>query len=108
MTAEALPITRTCPYAPPAEHVRLREEEPVARVTLPSGATAWAVSRLEDIRTMLTDPRFSSDRLHPNFPLFITGERPTGGAFRRSLITMDPPDHGPARRAVVGEFTVKR
>jgi cytochrome P450 len=107
MTASVLPITRTCPYAPPAEHVRLREEEPVARVTLPSGATAWALSRLEDIRTMLTDPRFSSDRRHPGFPLFFSGQRPTN-TLGRSLIGLDPPEHGPARRAVVGEFTVKR
>jgi cytochrome P450 len=108
MTATVLPTTRSCPYAPPEEHVRLREEEPVARVTLPSGSTAWAVSRLEDIRAMLTDPRFSSDRLHPGFPLFFAGQRPAIGKFRPSLIGMDPPEHGPARRAVVGEFTVRR
>ncbi|GIH20648.1 cytochrome P450 [Rugosimonospora africana] len=102
-----LPVVRTCPYQPPAEHVRLRESEPVARVTLPSGSSVWALSRLEDIRTMLTDPRFSSDRQHPGFPQFFSGQRPTG-KFGRSLIGMDPPEHGPARRAVVGEFTVRR
>ena len=107
MTASVLPTTRSCPYAPPEEHVRLRNEEPIARVTLPSGATAWALTRLEDIRTMLTDPRFSSDRQNPGFPLFFAG-RPTNGPFRRVLIGMDPPEHGPARRAVVGEFTVRR
>jgi cytochrome P450 len=108
MTASTLPVVRTCPYAPPAEHVRLREEEPVARVTLPSGLEVWAVSRLDDIRALLTDPRFSSDRRHPGFPLLISGQRQAVSDFRPSLIGMDPPEHGPARRGVVGEFTVKR
>ncbi|HEV7964716.1 MAG TPA: cytochrome P450 [Actinoplanes sp.] len=108
MTASpVLPITRTCPYSPPAEHVRLREQEPVARVTLPSGSEVWALSRLEDIRTMLADPRFSSDRLHENFPTFTPGARPARLG-KPSMISLDPPEHGPARRAVLGEFTVKR
>ena len=108
MTATALPITRSCPFAPPPEHVRLREEEPVARVVLPNGSESWALTRLEDVRTMLSDPRFSSDRRHPNFPLLTPGQRPLLRNFRPSLVGMDPPEHGPARRAVVGEFTVKR
>ncbi|WP_373308708.1 cytochrome P450 [Amycolatopsis bartoniae] len=102
-----LPITRSCPYAPPEEHRRLREEAPISRVTLPSGREAWALTRLEDVRTMLTDPRFSSDRQNPGFPLLVDGQRRVTN-FRASLISMDPPEHGPARRAVVGEFTVKR
>jgi cytochrome P450 len=106
-TVETLPITRSCPYAPPEEHVRLREEAPIAKVRLPSGSEAWALARHEHIRTMLTDPRFSSDRSNPNFPLLQAV--PRGRIrFRASLISMDPPEHGPARRAVVGEFTVKR
>lgn len=109
MTAQpsaALPITRGCPYAPPEEHRRLREEAPISRVTLPSGMTAWVLTRHEDIRAMLTDPRFSSDRRDPNFPL-LDGKR-LNTSFTPSLLGMDPPEHGPARRAVVGEFTVKR
>ncbi|MEV4754808.1 cytochrome P450 [Micromonospora sp. NPDC049559] len=108
MTASpVLSIKRTCPYAPPQEHVQLQQEEPVARVTLPDGSQAWALSRLEDIRTMLTDPRFSSDRQRPEFPLLTPGPR-IAVPGRPSLIGLDPPEHGEARRAVVGEFTVKR
>ena len=104
-----LPIARTCPYAPHAEHLRLREEAPISRVSLPSGAEVWALTRHEDIRAMLTDPRFSSDRTNPSFPLLTPGQRQAGRqGFKTMLISMDPPEHGPARRAVVGEFTVKR
>jgi cytochrome P450 len=100
-------MPRTCPFSPPAQYEELREQAPVCRVMLPSGDVAWALSRHEDIRAMLCDPRFSSDRSHPRFPLLI-GVRPARNDFRFSLIAMDPPEHGPARRAVVGEFTVKR
>lgn len=110
MTADAIPalaITRTCPYAPPAQHQQLRKEAPIAKVKLPSGATAWAVSRHEDIRTVLSDPRFSSSRRNPGFP-HLTAERPPSFTPRPLLLEMDGQEHTSARRAVVGEFSVKR
>lgn len=105
--APELAVTRQCPYAPHAEHVQLREKEPVSRVTMPDGHEAWAVTRHEDVRAVLADPRFSPNRAHPNFPSLLKS-RPVQDDFKPSLISMDPPEHGPARRAVVGEFTVKR
>jgi len=110
MTADAvptLPITRTCPYAPPAEHRRLREESPLAKVKLPTGATAWVATRHEDIRAILSDPRFSSNRRHPNFPR-LREEPPPDNALKPLLLELDQPEHTAARRAVIGEFTVKR
>ncbi|WP_031467543.1 cytochrome P450 [Sciscionella sediminilitoris] len=106
MTELTFPRKRTCPFSPPPEYADLRAETPVTRVRL-FGRSVWAATRHEDIRAMLTDPRFSSDRNHPNFPFQqrITEDMKP---IRISLIGMDPPQHGPARRAVVGEFTVKR
>lgn len=103
-----LPAARTCPFSPPAEYQNLREEAPITRVALPGGTTAWALSRHEDVRTMLADPRFSSDRANPQFPAMVEGLQRIAAGFRLSLISMDAPEHGPARRAVVGEFTVRR
>jgi cytochrome P450 len=108
-TTTTLPMERTCPFSPPPDYQRLREESPISRVGLPSGQTAWALTRLEDIREMLTSPHFSSDRQNPGFPMMVA--RPVNRPdkpFRPSLIAMDPPEHGQARRDVVGEFTVKR
>lgn len=103
--APELPVARTCPYAPHAGHVRLRAEAPFSRVTLPSGQEAWAVTRHEDVRAVLSDARFSPNRAHPNFPSLL---KTPGKLTNKTLVSMDPPEHGPARRAVVGEFTVRR
>lgn len=103
------PMTRTCPFAPPPAYEEIREEDPVSRVRLPDGGWAWAVTRHEDVRTVLNDRRFSAHRQHPDFPQLVKGEaasrRPDAERF---LIEMDAPEHGPARRAVLGEFTVRR
>ncbi|MBB5855009.1 cytochrome P450 [Amycolatopsis umgeniensis] len=108
-TTATLPLVRKCPFSPPPEYDRLRTENPVSRVGLPSGQTAWALTRLEDIREMLSSPHFSSDRLDPAFPLMVARQiRREDKPFRPSLISMDPPEHSRARRDVVGEFTVKR
>ncbi len=96
---------RACPFHGDAS---MTEPGPMTRVTLLDGQEVWAASRHADVRAVLTDPAFSSDRANPNFPV------PSGRRLRRetkvkpSLIMMDPPEHGPARRAVLGEFTVKR
>jgi cytochrome P450 len=98
---------RTCPFQGDAS---VTEPGPVTKVTLPkSGQEVWAVSRHADIRSVLTDPAFSSNRANPNFPL-PSGRRiqRKKGAFKPTLLMLDPPEHGPARRAVLGEFTVKR
>jgi cytochrome P450 len=110
MTADSIPtlaVARTCPYAPPAQHRELRQESPIAQVKLPSGATAWAITRHEDIRTVLSDPRFSPSRRHPGFPSLALN-RPPPTDTKPLLLEMEPPEHVPARRAVVGEFMVKR
>lgn len=58
--APAYPFRPTKPLQPPSEHARLRASEPVARVTLPSGDPAWVVTRYQDVRLALTDPRLSA------------------------------------------------
>ncbi|MGN9844895.1 cytochrome P450 [Nonomuraea sp. H19] len=108
--AVTLETARSCPFAPPEQHLRLLREQPVAKITLPTGSDAWVAARYEDIRTVLSDPRFSADRRHPSVPRLT--EDSAGGMAEsplpKMMLEMDPPEHGPARRAVVGEFTVRR
>jgi len=96
---------RVCPFHGDASTT---EPGPMTRVTLRSGQEVWAASRHTDIRAVLTDPAFSSDRAHPNFPLADGRRVQRGQGLKPSLVMMDPPEHGPARRLVLGEFTVKR
>ncbi|WP_329071378.1 cytochrome P450 [Amycolatopsis sp. NBC_01480] len=108
-TMEELPIARSSPFAPPDEYTATREQDPIHRVRIPDGKQAWVVSRHEDVRAVLNDPRFSADRFNPAFPALVKG----GQVLRRSesertMLAMDAPQHGPARKAVLGEFTVKR
>ncbi|WP_328606366.1 cytochrome P450 [Amycolatopsis sp. NBC_00345] len=103
------PLSRTNPFGPPEAYTQIREEQPITRVRVPDGKHVWLVTRHEDVRAVLNDRRFSSDRFSDNFPILVKG----GNVFRRneserSLISMDAPQHGPARKAVLGEFTVKR
>jgi cytochrome P450 len=105
------PLRRACPFDPPAQYATLRAEQPVTRVRVPDGQLAWLVTRYEDVRRLLTDPRVSADRGHPNLPLTepVTPQgRQAIAAVARSLIGLDPPEHGKRRRMLVTEFTVRR
>ncbi|MEU9829788.1 cytochrome P450 [Micromonospora chersina] len=105
------PMQRRCPFDPPAEYERLRAQEPVTKVRVPTGQIAWLVTRYEDVRRLLTDPRVSADRWHPNMPLTedVTPQtRRNIAAFGESLIGLDQPEHGPRRRMLITEFTVRR
>ncbi|SDY69509.1 Cytochrome P450 [Amycolatopsis xylanica] len=103
------PLARECPFSPPKEYKEIRESEPISKVSLPDGTWAWAITRHEDVRAALSDPRFSADRTNPNFPMLIKGQRQNQNPdFEKTMLSMDAPEHGPARRAVLGEFTVRR
>ncbi|MFF7725383.1 cytochrome P450 [Streptomyces sp. NPDC008001] len=106
-SAPAFPFPRTCPYRLPAEYAGLRESEPVSRVTLPTGKPAWILTRYDDVRKALNDPRLSSDRGNPDFPMLVEIAHSEKDS-TLSLAGMDAPRHTRARRAVVGEFTYRR
>ncbi|MER0444048.1 cytochrome P450 [Streptomyces sp. Edi4] len=106
--APAFPADRTCPYQLPATYRQLRDAPDSLRpVTLYDGRRAWVVTKHETARALLADPRLSSDRTHDDFP----ATSPRFKAIRQNrqaFIGMDPPEHGPRRRMMISEFTVKR
>ncbi len=75
------------------------------RVTLADGSGHWMVSRYEDVRTVLSDPRFSADDQNPGFPR-TTPLPPFPGGL--SFLRMDPPRHSVLRRVLTPRFTVRR
>src|SRR3954471_14238102 len=64
----------------------IRETEPVCRVSLPYGEDAWLVSRYEDVRTVLSDPRFSrAETVVRDVPRTHEQKVPGG------IVDLDPP-----------------
>ncbi|EST35784.1 cytochrome P450 [Streptomyces roseochromogenus] len=103
----AFPQDRTCPYHPPTGYQPLRDERPLSRITLFDGREVWAVTAHAAARALLSDPRLSSNRTHPGFP--VPTERFAGIRDRRvALIGVDDPEHNRQRRMMIPSFTVKR
>jgi len=103
----AFPQDRTCPYHPPTAYDPLRDGRPLARITLYDGRPAWLVTGHAVARTLLTDPRLSSDRTRPDFP--APTERFAGTQNRRvALLGFDDPQHHAQRRMMVPSFTLRR
>ncbi|MEW2395139.1 cytochrome P450 [Streptomyces sp. NPDC046862] len=101
-----VPIIRSCPYAPPEEYRTLREADTPTPGRLYNGQPVWFVTRYDQARAVLGDPRFSSDITHPGYPIYA--ELLEGFRAFPLLNTMDPPQHSAQRRAVVSEFTLRR
>ncbi|KAB8181855.1 cytochrome P450 [Nonomuraea phyllanthi] len=105
-----LPVERSCPFAPPAAYEQLREQAPINRIRLKSGGEAWWVSGHEEARTVLADPRFSSDKRKEGFPLY-TLDAATLQQLRSQpplMLGVDGAEHSATRRPVISEFTVRR
>jgi cytochrome P450 len=104
-----LPRDRSCPYQPPDAYAQLRTEEPAARLRLLDGTEGWLLTRYEDVRAMLSDPRFSSKgRVLGATIRKVTPELAKRVADRPSLLNMDPPEHTRMRRLLTGQFSVRR
>jgi cytochrome P450 len=105
----SLPTRRSSPFDPPPDYRRLREEEPVSRLAFPDGKVGWLLTRHQDVRALLADDRFSSDRRRVSSPVRRFPIRPDTPAVRAgSLIGMDPPEHTRYRRMLTRYFTVRR
>ncbi|WP_043725942.1 cytochrome P450 [Kutzneria sp. 744] len=102
-----LPRAAGCPFDPPPALREMQQEGPVARVRLADGSTPWLVTRYDEQRAVLADPRVSADIDRPGYPL--GAPRPPGAAGSGlGFIMMDDPEHARLRRMVTGSFAIKR
>jgi hypothetical protein len=101
------PRDRQHPFDPPPEIQRRQREEPVSRVRIWTGDEAWLITRYEDGRAVLSDPRFSANPWRPGFPEKSIAYAETLGK-DRNIRALDNPEHGPMKRMIIGDFTVKR
>jgi cytochrome P450 len=102
------PLPRTCPFSNPPQYETLRDEQPIASFPLPTGAgTGWLVTKHDHVQKILLDPRVTSDRTKPSYPV---GPIPPEMVkeLDMSLVWMDPPIHTKRRGMLIPEFTVKR
>lgn len=104
-----LPLTRSCPFDPPLELTRLREQRPVSRMTYPDGHEGWLVTGYEQARAILADRRFSSRReLIRHLPIPTQLSVDDAPTMPGALTQLDPPEHTHYRRLLTGQFTVRR
>ncbi|MFF5478703.1 cytochrome P450 [Streptomyces sp. NPDC012935] len=85
---------------------RLRDTAPVHRIAGPDGSPAWLVTRYDDVREALADPRLSLDKRHAAPGTYRGLALPP--ALDANLLNMDPPDHSRIRRLVGRAFTPRR
>ncbi len=85
----------------PPEYVDLFRTQPTRDVELPDGTPAIAVTRQCDVRTVLSDDRFSRAQFHMR-TIWAGSDLPL------ALASSDPPIHTLRRRAIQGWFTTRR
>jgi cytochrome P450 len=97
---------------PHAVYRALREERPVVRARTPAGLSVWLVTRYDDARKALADPRLSKDSTR--FAALL--DRHTVAPERRvafaqelahHMLSSDPPDHTRLRKLVSRAFTAR-
>jgi len=100
---------QVCPYP---QYARMREECPVPQVRRATGLEPFLITRYEDAKAALADPRLAKNPETARAALeaaglgryyFNAGE---GLAF--NMLTSDPPSHTRLRRMVAAEFTPRR
>ncbi|MFE7614703.1 cytochrome P450 [Streptomyces sp. NPDC057496] len=97
---------------------RLREEGPVIRGQFLDGSPAWYVTRMEDVRSVLRDPRFVVNVASvPDLPVVDPHEKLVESMgfpaelvkyLAKNVLSSDPPDHTRLRRLVSRTFTGRR
>ncbi len=99
------PLPAPGTMGPPEEYARLRADCPVARVSMPLGATAWYVTRYDDVRDLIADPRLVRPTINewPTRP----GEPTDHGPALTTMAELDGPRHAALRTAVGPAFSAR-
>ncbi|MGH3438337.1 MAG: cytochrome P450 [Sciscionella sp.] len=91
------------PLDEPAYFGELREECPISQVGVGPEHVAWLFTQYGDVKTILSDTRFSSSPVTPGFPLHgVPGsDNPVAVS---TMIRSDPPEHLRLRRMITKDF----
>jgi cytochrome P450 len=93
-------------------YARLRVERPVARARTPAGLPVWVVTRFDDARQALGDPRLAKDargfaRVLARHPVPPDRRAVFAQELGRHMLSSDPPDHTRLRKLVGRAFTMR-
>jgi cytochrome P450 len=103
------PFDQPTALEPPAQWAEFRAQCPVGRVTLASGDEAALITRYDDVKHVLSDPRFT--RPKPGDNAARVADTESGGVFNSEMATVIP-QHGEGHlnwRRMIGKwFTAKR
>jgi cytochrome P450 len=101
------PLSAPAALEAPPEWAELRQKCPVARVKLPSGDEAALVTRYDDVKSVLADPRFTRDLNAPGAARIIDTE--SGGLFNSPVGRILAAEGHERWRRMVGKwFTARR
>lgn len=92
---------------------RLRGQAPAHRAVTALGMNVWIVTRYEEARAALTDPRLSKDAetgqaLFAKHATDPTARREFADGLLKHMLSADPPDHTRLRKLVGRAFTARR
>ena len=96
------PRDHGCPLKPPASFAEWRAADGL-QLALWRGEPAWVISKYEDIRAALLDPRLSAETLPDALKLMGTDDN-VPVVFAR----IDDPEHNRLRRMMTRDFTFRR
>ncbi|MEU1393123.1 MULTISPECIES: cytochrome P450 [unclassified Nonomuraea] len=94
-------------------YARLRQQGPVTPTATSQGVKVWLITRHEDVKAAMTDPRISK-AFRDNPQVFLANEleggdsRGAAAVAPDNMLFSDPPDHARLRRIVVKAFTAGR
>lgn len=94
-----------------ATYARVREGAGVLRCRHVDGSAVWLVTRYDDVRAVLSDPRFASDSArHGRGGMAAVSGMPEDVAryLDGNMLDRDPPEHSRLRRLVARVFTARR
>jgi cytochrome P450 len=98
------PLPGSSYLGPDPEYARLRITQPVVRMNLDDDRQVWMVTRYEDVREALADPRLSrADAVKDVRPFRGMSQAPP-----ETIISVDPPQHTRLRTLMTKVFTVPR
>ena len=90
-----------CPLAPPAEFASWREADGLQRAVW-QGKPVWMISRYQDIKAALVDPRLSANTMAYDV------EIPNAQSVPQIFPRLDDPEHNRLRRMMARDFTFRR